>query len=201
MTDMRPTEIPLTEIPMAEMLSATQAHRVLDFWFHELEEREWWRVSSELDQRIRDEFGDLHTQVAAGMAWPWRRSSRGRLAEIVVLDQFSRQIYRNKPQAFAFDGMAVALAQEMVSLHQDQQLPLRERAFCYLPFMHSESLAIHDSAAYLFATTGLENTADFERRHRDIIARFGRYPHRNAVLGRPSTPEETEFLKQPGSRF
>nr|MBV6630852.1 DUF924 domain-containing protein [Oceanococcus sp. HetDA_MAG_MS8] len=195
------TKTPLTNRLTNEMQSATQAHRVLDFWFHELEEGDWWRVNPELDQRIREEFGDLHTQVAAGMAWPWRRSSRGRLAEIVVLDQFSRQIYRDKPQAFAFDGMAVALAQEMVSLHQDQQLPLRERAFCYLPFMHSESLAIHDSAAHLFGTAGLENTADFERRHRDIIARFGRYPHRNAVLGRASTPEELEFLKQPGSSF
>lgn len=186
---------------MSEMLSATAAHRVLDFWFHDLEERDWWRFDPELDQRIRQEFGALHAQVSAGLAWPWRRSSRGRLAEILVLDQFSRQIYRNHAQAYAFDGMALALAQEMVSLHSDQQLPLRERAFCYLPFMHSESLAVHDAAGHLFAISGLENTADFEARHRDIIARFGRYPHRNAVLGRESTAAEIDFLKQPGSSF
>jgi len=118
-----------------------------------------------------------------------------------VLDQFSRNIHRGAPQAFAQDALALALAQELVAARHDQELTTEERAFAYMPYMHSESLAIHDQAMLLFNQPGLDNNLQFEVRHRDIIARFGRYPHRNAALGRNSTAEETSFLAEPGSSF
>jgi len=123
----------------------------------------------------------------------------GRLAEILVLDQFSRHIHRDTPGAFAQDPMALALAQEAVALGIDQDLEKSRRHFLYMPYMHSESLVIHDRALELFEALGV--AVDFEIRHRDIIERFGRYPHRNETLGRKSTAEEIEFLKQPGSSF
>ena len=175
--------------------------QVLAFWFEQLEPAMWWEKNPQLDEDIRQRFGELHRQAACGELWQWRSSAEGRLAEVIVLDQFSRNLYRDQPQAFAQDGMALALAQEAISLELDQQLPVIQRSFLYMPFMHSESLMIHDRALSLFAVPGMENTLDFERRHRDIIQRFGRYPHRNAILGRTSTGEEVAFLRQPGSSF
>ncbi|MGP1693328.1 MAG: DUF924 family protein, partial [Giesbergeria sp.] len=121
----------------------------------------------------------------------------GLLAEIIVLDQFSRNVYRDNARAFASDALALALAQEMVAGAHDTALPVAQRAFAYLPFMHSESLAIHSQALLLFDQPGLEGNLRFERLHQDILQRFGRYPHRNAALGRRSTPEEEAFLQQP----
>lgn len=118
-----------------------------------------------------------------------------------MLDQFSRNVYRNEAKAFANDALALALAQEAVAHCLDSQLPVQQRAFMYLPYMHSESLAIHNVALQLFDQPGLEGNLDFEIKHRDIIERFGRYPHRNEMLGRESSAEEIEFLKQPGSSF
>ena len=118
-----------------------------------------------------------------------------------MLDQFSRNIHRDTAEAFANDALALALAQEAVARGCDRELPPVERAFLYLPWMHSESALIHEEALRLFAAPGLEKNLDFERRHKAIIDRFGRYPHRNAVLGRASTADELEFLKQPGSSF
>jgi uncharacterized protein (DUF924 family) len=123
------------------------------------------------------------------------------LAEIIVLDQFSRNMFRDTAMGFAQDGLALVLAQEAVSQGVDQELSLTQRAFLYMPFMHSESLVIHDLAVKFFSQQGMEGNLDFEFRHKAIIEQFGRYPHRNAVLGRQSTPEELEFLKQPGSAF
>ena len=133
--------------------------------------------------------------------WHWRTDGPGRLAEIVVLDQFSRNIHRDTPQAFAQDAQALALAQELVASGLDATLPVAQRAFAYLPYMHSESLRIHEQALRLYAQPGLENSLAFELRHQAIIARFGRYPHRNAILGRACTPEEEAFLRQAGSSF
>ena len=118
-----------------------------------------------------------------------------------MLDQFSRNIWRDTPRAFASDGMALVLAQEAVAECADQQLPVKWRAFLYMPFMHSESLRMHEQAMKLFSAPGLEDNLRFEQRHRDIIERFGRYPHRNAILGRPSTAEEAAFLRTKGSSF
>jgi uncharacterized protein (DUF924 family) len=120
---------------------------------------------------------------------------------VIVLDQFSRNMFRNQPQAFAWDPLSLALAQEAVAVGADQELTPQERSFLYMPYMHSESLIIHQVAIKLFEANGIEGNLKFEIAHMKIIERFGRYPHRNQILGRTSTPKELEFLKQPGSSF
>lgn len=131
----------------------------------------------------------------------WRESAKGRLAEIIVIDQFSRNIYRNHPHAFAYDSLALALAQTAVATNADHELDTNQCAFFYMPYMHSESLMIHEIAVALFSQPGMEANLQFELRHKEIIDRFGRYPHRNTTLGRTSTPEEIDFLKTAGSSF
>ncbi|HKI62838.1 MAG TPA: DUF924 family protein [Mariprofundaceae bacterium] len=175
--------------------------QVLNFWFEELEPRQWWVKEVELDALIRERFGSLH--VAAGNAelFTWRASAEGRLAEIIVLDQFSRNIYRDKPEAFACDSMALVLAQEAVRHSLDQVLDVPQKAFFYMPYMHSESPLIHVEALRLFSQPGVEFNLEFEEKHKAIIDRFGRYPHRNKILGRTSTSEELAFLKGPDSSF
>ena len=174
---------------------------VIAFWFDELEPSDWWTKSIDFDQSIADRFGALHAAAAAGELWQWRREPLGRLAEILVLDQFSRNMFRDRSQAFAHDAMALALAQEAVAQGDDQPLSPPQRCFLYMPYMHSESRVVHEEAMRLFDQPGLEKNLDFERRHKVIIDQFGRYPHRNAILGRSSTPEEAAFLAQPGSSF
>jgi len=174
---------------------------VIDFWFDEIDPKQWWRQDDEFDRRIRERFGVLHAQASKCELFAWRTSALGRLAEIIVLDQFSRNMFRNTAQAFAFDPLALALAQEAITAHAPEALEPAKRAFLYMPFMHSESLLIHEIAARLFAEEGMDSNLDFELRHKVIIERFGRYPHRNAVLGRESSDEEIEFLKTPGSSF
>lgn len=174
---------------------------VLDFWFRETPEALWWEKNPAFDRRLTLRFSALHQAASRGELWAWRRDIHGRLAEILVLDQFSRQIYRDQAAAFACDAMALALAQEAVSSGEAVELQPRLRAFLYLPFMHSESLIVHELAAPLFAEAGLENTQAFEQRHLAILQRFGRYPHRNIILGRDSTAEEITFLQTPGSSF
>lgn len=173
---------------------------VLQFWFVEHGPKDWWKKDSEFDQLIADRFGDIHTRASRCELAHWRVHSEGRLAEILILDQFSRNIYRDKAEAFAQDALALALAQEAIANQADGELPAIQKQFVYLPFMHSESLVIHEQAVELFSQPGLDNL-DFELKHKAIIERFGRYPHRNAVLGRKSTEEELEFLQQPGSSF
>ena len=174
---------------------------ILAFWFEEITPKQWWVASDDFDRQIESRFGALHAAAEHCELYAWRESAAGRLAEIIVLDQFSRNIHRNRPQAFANDVLALALAQTAVVAHADQALDPQRRAFLYMPYMHSESLAIHHIAEVLFSAPGMENNLDFELRHKAIIERFGRYPHRNALLGRSSTPEEIEFLKTPGSSF
>ncbi|MAR90596.1 MAG: DUF924 family protein [Pseudomonadota bacterium] len=174
---------------------------ILDFWFHETNPRYWFRKDQKFDQLISSRFGALLKQGCRGELFQWRDTARGRLAEILVLDQFSRNIHRGSALAFAADGMALVLAQEAVAAGLDRQLEARERSFLYMPYMHSESLAIHRQAVQLFQQPGLEDNLKFELKHREILERFGRYPHRNALLGRVSTPEELAFLQQPGSGF
>lgn len=174
---------------------------VLKFWFEDCQPKDWWQKSETFDALISGRFGGLLLRAAACELSPWRASAAGRLAEVIVLDQFSRNIYRDTPRAFAQDPLALALAQEAVAAGADRELEPQQRAFLYMPYMHSESLLIHDEAMRLFSTEGMADNLDFERRHRDIIARFGRYPHRNAILGRDSSDEEVAFLQQPGSSF
>ncbi|MAE20859.1 MAG: hypothetical protein CMK92_00345, partial [Pseudomonas sp.] len=132
----------------------------------------------------------------------WRQTAEGRLAEIIVLDQFSRNIYRDTPRAFSQDPLALALAQEAVANGALAQLKNADyRTFLLMPYMHSESKAVHQTAEILFKDHAPDDNYQFELKHKAIIDRFGRYPHRNVILGRPSTAEEAEFLKSPGSSF
>jgi uncharacterized protein (DUF924 family) len=181
--------------------SPVGAGEVLHFWFDELAEADWWRKDDALDRRIAGRFGATLEAAARCELSEWRTTARGRLAEVIVLDQFSRNVHRGTAAAFANDSLALALAQEAVARGSDRELVPRERAFLYLPWMHSESRAIHEEALRLFAQPGLEHNLGFERQHKAIIDRFGRYPHRNAALGRTSTPEELAFLREPGSSF
>ncbi|MGS2743251.1 DUF924 family protein [Halomonas sp. LS-001] len=177
------------------------AQAVLKFWFDELTPPQWFKKDPDMDQQIAARFGAIHAQAAACECYEWRRTAQGRLAEIIVLDQFSRNIYRDDARAFASDGVALVLAQEAVAEGADQTLSVTECSFLYMPFMHSESAKIHAIAMQLFNQLGLENNLNVEIRHKAIIDRFGRYPHRNAALKRASTPEEVDFLTQPGSAF
>lgn len=174
---------------------------VLSFWFEELSSKDWFKKDENLDQMIKKRFKDLHLKASLCELYSYRKSSKGRLAEVIILDQFSRNIYRDQKEAFLYDGQALTLAQEAVNLGIDNELSLDEKRFLYLPYMHSESSIIHEKAVELFSIKGLENELEFEFAHKSIIDRFGRYPHRNKVLGRESTQEEIEFLKRLGSSF
>jgi uncharacterized protein (DUF924 family) len=174
---------------------------VLNFWFNELTPDQWWAKDEQLDGVIKERFSDFHAQAARCELVDWRMAAKGRLAEIIILDQFSRNIFRDAPQAFANDPLALALAQEALAVGADKALSPVERSFLYLPFMHSESAKIHQVAVVLYRELGISGNLDFEIQHQNIIERFGRYPHRNKILGRESTPEEIEFLQQPGSSF
>jgi len=176
-------------------------NKVLHFWFKEIAPEQWWDVDPAFDNRLRDRFLQLLHQAARGELFLWRGTPYGRLAEIIVLDQFSRNIYRATPAAFAQDPMALVLAQEAVASGALEQLESMERAFLLMPYMHSESAVVHEEAERFFKAWAPEGSYTFELHHKAIIDRFGRYPHRNRILGRDSTPEEEEFLKQPGSSF
>lgn len=174
---------------------------VIKFWFDSNRAGSWFRKDSEFDQEITQRFADTLLTASRCELWSWRESLEGRLAEIIVLDQFSRNIFRGTARAFSNDTLALALAQE--ALHDGRHLQLEppQKAFLYMPFMHSESLMIHEKAVELYAQKGLELNLDFEMKHKTIIEKFGRYPHRNEILNRPSTEEEIEFLRLPDSSF
>ena len=174
---------------------------IIDFWFKEIEPNFWWKKDSEFDRLITDRFLGVHNAATKCELYVWRDSPLGRLAEVVVLDQFSRNIYRGTPLSFAYDPLALALAQEAVTAKAHQSLTPNQMAFLYMPFMHSESSVIHEIALELFKEPGLESNLKFEIQHKAIIDRFGRFPHRNEILGRKSTEEEIRFLKEAGSLF
>lgn len=168
---------------------------IISFWFSDLTPEDWFKQSVATDSLIKTRFEGLLESAKKGELFFWRTTALGRLAEIIVLDQFSRNIHRNTPAAFEADSIALVLAQEMVSLGLDSELPVEKRAFVYMPYMHSESRLIHEEAVKLFSLKGLEYNLKFEIEHKEIIDRFGRYPHRNKILGRTSTEEEITFLK------
>lgn len=176
-------------------------HQILDFWFGELTPKMHWQKSDELDLTIKKRFGLLHKQAVQGEMFEWRTTPDGALAEVILLDQFSRNMFRDTAQAFAYDSLAIVLAQVAVEKGFHLKLPIEQRCFLFMPYMHSESSIIHDVAVELFTEFGDANTLDFEMKHKAIIDRFGRYPHRNAILGRQSTEQEIVFLKQPNSAF
>lgn len=168
------------------------------FWFVDHSNKDWFGGKPEFDTELDRAFRLTHEAVARGEAWHWRADARGRVCEIVVLDQFSRQLHRESAAAFAQDAMALALAQEMVAHGLDKTLSDDERYFVYMPYMHSESLRVHAEAVRLFTELGNSSALDFERRHVELIQRFGRYPKRNAALGRISTPEEIAYIAESG---
>ncbi len=179
----------------------TQVKDVLTFWFEELSSKDWFNKNLDLDREMRRRFSEVHAKGACGELYTWRQEPEGRLAEIIVLDQFSRNIFRGTPAAFAYDAIALVLAQEALTHKTLELLPSQQKPFLIMPFMHSESLEIHKVAVELFSLPGLEKNLDFELRHKRIIEQFGRYPHRNKILGRESTEAERVFLEQPGSSF
>ncbi|MCW6660969.1 DUF924 domain-containing protein [Aerococcaceae bacterium NML201209] len=182
-------------------MSLVSYQTVLDFWFSTEIQPLWFAKNDDFDYRLRNLFGETLRLASQGGCVAWRISLEGRVAEIIVLDQFSRNIYRDTPQAFAQDLAAVCLAQELINQPGFSKLPLQYRRFALMPFMHSESKIIHRDALPLFEKLGIERVLEYELRHKAIIDRFGRYPHRNAILNRPSTDEEIEFLKNPQHRF
>jgi uncharacterized protein (DUF924 family) len=177
------------------------AQDLLHFWFNEAGKEKWWQKDDSFDRQVHDRFLEVYQHASRCELFGWREEARGWLAEIIVLDQFPRNMFRGDPRAFATDGMAVILGQEAVTNGVDNDLDAIEKSFLYMPLMHSESALIHETAIELFSQPGLEFNLDFERKHKDIIDRFGRYPHRNEILGRPSTAEELEFLAGPESSF
>jgi uncharacterized protein (DUF924 family) len=174
---------------------------VLDFWFEEIDPVMWFKKDDEFDSLLHTRFGQLWQAAAQGELAHWRETIQGRLAEIIVLDQFSRNLFRNTSRSFSCDGMALVLAQEAIATGLCENLTVEQRGFLYLPFMHSESALIHQQALVLFRQLNNGDQLEFEIRHKAIIDRFGRYPHRNEILGRKSSLEEQEFLQQPGSGF
>ena len=189
------------------MTIPADAQAVLDFWFGSGGIRsEWFRKDTAFDARIAERFGGLIERAVAGELRDWQPDADAALARIVLLDQFTRNVHRNSPRAFAGDALALAAAREMVASGQDRELSPVRRAFVYMPFEHAEDLSAQDEGVRLFAALEASmdkpsDLLDYAQRHRAIIERFGRFPHRNAVLGRESTPEESDFLRQPGSSF
>ena len=199
---------------------ATSPSDVLQLWFGELDAeglsdqehtRSWWRKDADFDADLRTRFGQLHPRCMAGLCDLWLATPTGRLAVVIVLDQFSRNMFRDSANMFAADALALRFALEGIDRGEDASLRTAERVFLYMPLMHSESLEAQDRCVGLFsafcqslsgsARKAIEANLDFAQRHRDIIARFGRFPHRNALLGRTSSAEETAFLSEPGSSF
>ena len=197
-----------------------QSDSVLDFWFGtagsatEIAGRQrklWFGKSLANDQVVTERFSTTLVSATAGQFNQWASTPRGRLALLIVFDQFPHHIHRDQPQAFATDPQALAFSQHALATGEDKQLTPIERVFLYLPLEHAESIALQDLSVSLYEEMAgdasadehalFENFLDYARKHRDVVARFGRFPHRNAILGRESTADELEFLTQPGSRF
>ena len=173
-----------------------ETQSVLRFWFTELAPEQWWKMDAAVDRLIAERFTDLHAKLADGVPESWLASAHSRLAAVIVLDQFSRNLYRDDARAYACDACALALAQETIELELDAELSKDEKAFLYMPFEHCEEAAMQDRSVALFTALGDDNYLDFAVRHKVVIDRFGRFPHRNKDLGRESTPEEEVFLTE-----
>ena len=174
---------------------------ILDFWFSEDVKSKWFAGGKSFDDELRQRFTTLLQKARLGELTHWAENPDGALALVILLDQLSRNIHRGTPEAFAADALALETAKHAIAQGYDLRLAPEGRGFLYMPFEHSEVLADQERGVALFEALGAAESLDYMRRHRDIIARFGRFPHRNAILGRSSTAEEIEFLKQPGSSF
>lgn len=199
-------------MPETEPDLSHRAMMLLDFWFaperaseHARLRDVWFQATPEFDAAVMEHFRTDYDRAAAGIYGPWRDTPQTCLALILLLDQLPRNLFRNSPQAYATDAAALETASEAVTRGYDRAVAPVRRCFFYLPFQHSESLADQDKGMRLYAALPEHPDkavfAEAARHHREIIARFSRFPHRNGVLGRPSTPEEQDFLQQPGSAF
>lgn len=174
------------------------ANDILTFWFDEAGPKQWFQKSDSFDTLCRERFLTTLEAASRGECWKWRETPAGRCAEIIVLDQLPRNLFRDQPRAFAQDAMALTLAQEAVASGDDQRMTADQRYFAYMPYMHSESARVHDEALRLFEALGNTAALRYEKLHRDVILRFGRYPSRNDVLGRESSAEERDHLTEHG---
>jgi uncharacterized protein (DUF924 family) len=169
------------------------AENVLDFWFRDLGPEAWFRSDRAIDDLIRKRFTLLHSDLMSRQLLP--ASAREALAKVIVLDQFSRNLFRGSAEAYAGDDQALETAKALVGAGRDEEFGPTERQFLYMPFQHSEDRADQRRSVELFKKLGRPELIDFAKHHRSLIERFGRFPHRNAILGRASTPEEVEFLR------
>jgi uncharacterized protein (DUF924 family) len=174
---------------------------LLSFWFSEAVKIKWFKPDDGFDDELRDRFGPWFSKAQRGELAHWAEQPDSALALIILADQLPRNIHRGKPEAFATDPLALATAKNAIAQGYDRRVLAERRLFFYLPYEHSEDLADQDTGVALLEALGVEEWLDYMVRHRAIIARFGRFPHRNAILGRISTPDEVEFLRQPGSSF
>jgi uncharacterized protein (DUF924 family) len=196
------------------------AAAVIDFWFGRIpddaatavaQRKLWWSKDAAIDADMRTRFATLINAAASGIHDDWTETPRGQLALILLFDQFPRNIYRDTPQSFEYDERALQLAQELVATTADRSLRRIERVFCYLPLEHAESIEMQRLSVELFTALAADSPeperktfagyVEYAVRHHEVIARFGRFPHRNRILGRVSTREENDFLKRPGSSF
>lgn len=184
-----------------ESVIPADARAVLDFWFKESGPEKWFVKDEAFDGEIRDRFGTVYRRAYDGDVDDWIETAEGCLALVIVLDQFPRNLFRDDPRAFATDARARILLQNALDKEFDKALDARQRQFLYLPLQHSEDRRDQELSVKLNATLGNEDVLKYAQAHKDIIDRFGRFPHRNTILGRESTTEETEFLTQPGSSF
>jgi uncharacterized protein (DUF924 family) len=174
-----------------------EAAAFLDYWFGAQTPEQWWKRDPAVDEALRTRFGALHERLANEVPEDWLKTPRGTLAAVMVLDQLPRNLFRGSPRAYATDPKALALAKQGVARGLDASLSKDERTFLYVPFQHSEDAADQAQSVALFERLDDAEALDFAHKHKDIIDRFGRFPHRNTVLGRETTPEEAEFLKGP----
>jgi uncharacterized protein (DUF924 family) len=191
---------------------AQEAHPIVDFWFGSItpegevapeKQARWWKKSPEFDGLCREHFEAELQAIADGKLESLKDGPRGYLAYILLCDQMPRNIFRDTPKAFAWDALALAATRELIESGGLLELHPREQSFALMPLMHSEDKEVHELSLRMFeelAERGID-TAGYAKKHKDIVDRFGRYPHRNKILGRESTAEEIEFLKEPGSSF
>jgi uncharacterized protein (DUF924 family) len=171
--------------------------QIIDYWYSEGLRGHWFASTPELDEEIRQRYAGLWERAARGELDAWQATAEGSLALAIVLDQFPLNMFRGRPESFSTEAQAVAVALQAVERGQDRQLPVERRSFLYMPLMHSENPAHQALSVQLFEQPGLEQNLEFARHHQQLIEAFGRFPHRNAILGRPSTPAELAYLNSP----
>lgn len=174
---------------------------VLNYWFKDLSPKDWFDKNDEIDAEIIRRFRDLHLTVSANITPEWHADASSRLALIILFDQMPRNMFRGSPHSFATDGLALAEARYVIATGLDREIDTARRAFLYMPYEHSERMEDQKRSVELFSALGNENYLDYAHKHMEIIETYGRFPHRNAILGRDNTPEEEIYLAQPGAGF